>query len=135
MADPIGGGFCFPPDRTVCGPPPLEANLFAFCKGSLIYKRYVWVLPIPYPLSPIPYPPLMAYSLFPHPPRLPLLPIPYLFVQCVYLYIQFICSLAQCVWCYCLGAGAQAAAQSTNSRRQAKPQEQKLPQRQRKTRP
>ena len=62
MADPIGGGFCFPPDRTVCGPPPLEANLFAFCKGSLIYKRYVWVLPIPYPLLP-PFL-LIAYSLF-----------------------------------------------------------------------
>ena len=73
-----GGVFFFTPDRTVCGPPPLEANLFTFRKGSLVYKRYVWVLPIPYPLSsliayslfPIPYPlfppsPLIAYSLSP----------------------------------------------------------------------
>ena len=84
------GFFFYPPDRTVCGPPPLEANLSTFCKGSLIYKRYVWVLPIPYPLSPpyclftIPYyplPPLLpiAYSLFPIlcSPFPPLLPIPF----------------------------------------------------------
>ena len=55
------GGFCFPPDRTVCGPPPLEANLVASCKGSLVYKTYVWSLPnyyslfIPSSLLPIHY--------------------------------------------------------------------------------
>ena len=88
------GGFCFPPDRTVCGPPPLEANLFAFCKRSLSYKMSVWVWPIPYRVyiyilyiyidiqlgsiyykySPYSTSPFIAYSLFPIPP---LLPIPY----------------------------------------------------------
>ena len=36
------GGFYLPPDRIVCGPPPLRVTLFAFCKGSLIYKIKVW---------------------------------------------------------------------------------------------
>ena len=36
VANPIGGGFCFHPDRGLCGQPPLELNLFVFCKGSLI---------------------------------------------------------------------------------------------------
>ena len=84
VADPIGGGFCLPPDRTVCGPPPLEANLFAFGKRSLIYKTYVWVLPIYYfPFTPSPLLPI-HYFLFtlpiPHshlpPPLSPIHPPP-----------------------------------------------------------
>ena len=74
VADPIGGGLFPPPDRTVCGPPPLEANLFAFCKGSLIYKRYVWVLPVPYPLFPV-YHTLFPIACFPPYPLPTTLPI------------------------------------------------------------
>ena len=66
LAYPIGGGLFLPPDRTVCDPPPLEANLVAFCKGGLIYKMYVWVLPnyyslfTPSPVLPIYYFPIMS---------------------------------------------------------------------------